>query len=644
MHVLAVTEFLKLDHFPPHEELLRNGLLTEWTPRLHGKCIMVSHQWLGYDEPDPAREHFCCLKGILGRLMKGDIRKVESYFIQRLLFSNVVVKSSEWKSMLPSMYIWIDYCSMAQVGPSADLEDLRAAASAVASIPSYVERCSLLFVLAPICQHRDTGEVCNFATWRTRGWCRLELLFAVLAPHDIRVVVCTGERSVPHMMYPADMHMLRPELGEFTCCDLGHNINGKKIPCDKARMKPVMQDLVAAKVLNLTSAKLEFERFYYKCLCDRVLQGEWQRQACKVTCPRSNFGVQGMRALGEQVNQAQRQVWGSRESLRSFLDWRYADDADVDGAGVSLLFCAAHKGDTQAVIEIATLHPHLVNRRVRRKIPDIWITIEGITPLMVAMALAEFDTVDALLKAGADPNVEAEFGLDALMAACIHGNTGNAAAWLSRFPEWNVNRPSKIFKFNALCLALLHVPDSSPIVKLLLAARAETKTKRPGFLLPILALKEDSDTAALTLLLERGVDVNERLKGQICAVRFFYRSLRICACLGIGGRPVQDWAMLDHATALHIAARRADVSMIRVLLKSKALPLRNAQGRTPLDVARAAFGGKVPSALEAALLGEPDQNPQTSNTPEPGGTCMLVPAGMIQTCSPEVCRADHISL
>lgn len=358
-----------------------------------------------------------------------------------------------------------------------------------------------------------------------------------------------------------------------------------------------MQDLVAAKVLTLHN----FDKFYYKCLCDRILEGKWGRQDCKVGCPRSDFGVQGIGALGEQVNKAKLQAWGSRQSLRTFLDWRGSDDADIGKSGVSLLFFAAAKGDTQAVSEIANLHPHLVNMKNRHRIPQIWIAIEGATPLMAGMALAGFDTVDALLKSHADPNVEAQFGLDALMVACIHGNTANVAAWLSQFPDWHVNRPSKMFKFTALCFTLLHVPDSSPIVKLLLDANAETKTKRPGFLLPILALKEDSDTAALTLLLERGVDVNERLKGQVRAVRFFYRSLRLCAFVGIGGRPIQDWAMLDNATSLHIAARRADVSMIRVLLKSKALPLRNAQGRTPLDVARASFGGKLPPALKSAL-------------------------------------------
>ena len=63
----------------------------------------------------------------------------------------------------------VDYASMPQAlayetEASAELMD------AVNSIPSYVERAALVLVLAPPCVHANTGKVCNYKTWRQRGW------------------------------------------------------------------------------------------------------------------------------------------------------------------------------------------------------------------------------------------------------------------------------------------------------------------------------------------------------------------------------------------------------------------------------------------------------------------------------------------
>ena len=47
---------------------------------------------------------------------------------------------------------------------------------AVDSIPSYIERCAEMFILVPSVKHADrAGDVCDFNTWRQRGWCRMEV-------------------------------------------------------------------------------------------------------------------------------------------------------------------------------------------------------------------------------------------------------------------------------------------------------------------------------------------------------------------------------------------------------------------------------------------------------------------------------------
>eukprot|EP00972_Heterocapsa_arctica_P095629 14102592-Heterocapsa_arctica.AAC.1 len=75
--------------------------------------------------------------------------------------------------MLKDSYIWIDYCSLPQLGLGGLFESAQAAArgikqakfeemkrfvKALNSIPAYVEQSSLLLALVPLCVHHDTGE------------------------------------------------------------------------------------------------------------------------------------------------------------------------------------------------------------------------------------------------------------------------------------------------------------------------------------------------------------------------------------------------------------------------------------------------------------------------------------------------------
>ena len=52
------------------------------------------------------------------------------------------------------------------------VEQLKAA---VDSIPSYIERSAMMWILVPPCKHQDIeGGICDFNSWRDRGWCRME--------------------------------------------------------------------------------------------------------------------------------------------------------------------------------------------------------------------------------------------------------------------------------------------------------------------------------------------------------------------------------------------------------------------------------------------------------------------------------------
>ena len=83
---------------------------------------------------------------------------------------------------------------------------------AVASIPSYVERSTIMLVLVPTIAHNDRiGDVCDFRSWRGRGWCRMELLCAFMARTTIKLIVAQGPTATPFMMSPL-LYSAAPEM------------------------------------------------------------------------------------------------------------------------------------------------------------------------------------------------------------------------------------------------------------------------------------------------------------------------------------------------------------------------------------------------------------------------------------------------
>lgn len=86
-----------------------------------------------------------------------------------------------------------DYFSVPQIGEylQGDTSDL---IKAVNSIPSYIERSSHFFACVPTIKHCDLeGAVCDYGSWLSRGWCRLEM-FSLLFKrfNEMPVIVVKG--------------------------------------------------------------------------------------------------------------------------------------------------------------------------------------------------------------------------------------------------------------------------------------------------------------------------------------------------------------------------------------------------------------------------------------------------------------------
>ena len=110
MWVISVTDFLKLDHMPKHEELMKAGLLVK---RSHNHfCIFVSHQWLGSGHPDPCLQQLPVLQEVLGNIISGRCTAqsdlASQFFGESRRLSMLEIEK------LQSGYIWLDWFSIPQ--------------------------------------------------------------------------------------------------------------------------------------------------------------------------------------------------------------------------------------------------------------------------------------------------------------------------------------------------------------------------------------------------------------------------------------------------------------------------------------------------------------------------------------------------
>ena len=80
-----------------------------------------------------------------------------------------------------------------------------------------------MIILVPTCEHVDrTAELCDYSSWRRRGWCRLELMGSQLSRSQLRVMLCNGGLALPELITPVDIIHLLPGMGDYTCCARNH--------------------------------------------------------------------------------------------------------------------------------------------------------------------------------------------------------------------------------------------------------------------------------------------------------------------------------------------------------------------------------------------------------------------------------------
>jgi len=608
MHYIPFSVLMKMKRLRPHNEMVSEGLVKKWTPAMENRIIGVSHQWLGYREADPNGDHLRALQAFFTRCLAGQLTGFEDYWLHKLMCQThtVHVSAKEWREFLLEAGIWIDLSCMPQIARGASDSVKRDARQALLSLPSYMERCAFLVAVVPACLHKDTGKVCNFRSWRTRGWCRLEFLLTILSPRDCRCLAVTGEEAQPFLLHPYDGIKLPPGEGAFSCCTLDHKLPcGTPIPCDRQHVRDTLTTMLDARVLLHREQCHYTEARFFGSLRATFLNGlprrDGQRGKGRM-CENSDI----QQALLAE-SKAHAQSSSGLEALKQRLRWEPEDEDRAKKTGYTLLMCACMADDAEAV-KVLTASRADPNTALRKDFYHLTYMNKGNTAIFPAMSYGSWGTVEALLNAGAKHAHQNAIGIDAFMPACCMANYDNVVNWLQRFPDWEINRNVPLLGMPAAAMGSLLGAGKANIVRTLVEYKATIRSKRrfggEGGLLCIAAGNPDCDADMIETLIELRADPNEAWASPNAAWRTMLLGVRHRPCTRSHSNVLREISMLEGASPLHFVAKRHDLEILEVLMKAGARhEARNAQGRSPLDVAKDFNGGVAPPVLLSLLQG-----------------------------------------
>ena len=90
MYVLPCKVFLnmEIDTMFAHQELLEKEDLVEWSKESKGPVALISHQWLGFQHPDPDFCQMKVLQDFMLKVLSNEIKSVDPTWVTAMFFDD----------------------------------------------------------------------------------------------------------------------------------------------------------------------------------------------------------------------------------------------------------------------------------------------------------------------------------------------------------------------------------------------------------------------------------------------------------------------------------------------------------------------------------------------------------------------------
>jgi ankyrin repeat protein len=567
-----------------HQELKRQQELVRWEDLpFDASIIFVSHEWIGWSHPDPHGIQLKTFLSAMNRLYSGEIDRVEMSVGHVLMYKkNHIVRSREWEDILTSSYVWFDWGSMPQPSacPPGVAEEKKKTMDtnlrkAVKSIPAYVERADFVVIVAPGCLHADrrdpeTGlrEKTCYRTYRSRGWCVLEIFASYLSRDKIHpILLVTSKNGNPEWLSSVDVLFLAVGTSMFTCCQRNHIFGEKLVPCDRGITKNILQTMINAKIAHLARDRHNVRVRFYFCLANW-----WLRTG---SIPQTNNSK-------------------SIEVFKSLLLWDERDDEWTDCENIPILFYAVVRNEieiTRSLLKSEIYPTNILNAMISlHQHSEEFGLSSQMSILHVAVSFASVQIVQMLLESGLNSQVTDNTGNDSFMIACALGRVQNIQFWLSRFPEWNLNRGNSINQAAAIHYAVFVGRKKLKTVQILVeSGRVNLDALNGGgaSVLMNAVANKDSDADVIKYLLSQKLryGVNYRRKAQTIKWKCIYGLARGLSRLRLARSGLFiDLASYSGSTTLQWATQRGDIEIVEILMEHGAKPLiKNSLGRNALS-------------------------------------------------------------
>ena len=195
------------------------------------------------------------------------------------------------------------------------------------------------------------------------------------------------------------------------------------------------------------------------------------------------------------------------------------------------------------------------------------------TILLGAMCFAGVEIVEMLLKKGADPYIEDKNGMDCLMLASTLGRDQNVIFWLSRYPDWDVNRGNSLNGATALHAAVFVGRNKMKTCQALLknnGTSLNVLNHGGASILSNAVDSVDSNVDILKLLLTQDLKygLNHRRRAQTTKWKVIYSLARgLVRMKFVRSGLIFELASESGSTPLQYAVCRGDLEIVELLLE-----------------------------------------------------------------------------